>query len=322
MEREKLLSAAITLKKKPLKFRIMRFMASVLLFCLYIFIRILPLQLHKSIANFIGRLMYRYIPRNRDLVMKHLKMAYGDEMSAAEMERVTLKSNQHMVMNMLEFMRFPAMNSKKILSKVTFEGEENLTDALEENKGIIVLSAHYGNWEMLGAALVARGYPLTVVRRDQDGVLNDVIQNQRDRKGIKTVPRDKPLYKHLVYLLQNNELVALIADQNAGEDGQFVEYFGRPASTFKGPGLFATKTGAPIIPIFMVRDGYMKHRVVIRPPVVIQTTGNTSDDILAITQACTREIETMVRKHPEQWMWQPKRWKTPPPVPVEPITVL
>lgn len=313
MERENILSATVALKRKSLKFRIFRLVASALLFCLYIFIRILPLQLHKSIANFIGRLMYRYIPRNRNLVMKHLKMAYGNEMSSADMERITLRSNQHMVMNILEFMRFPAMNSKMILRKATFEGEENLTEALKQNKGIIVLSAHYGNWEMLGAALVARGYTLTVVRRDQEGVLNDVIQKQRDKKGIKTVPRDKPLYKHLVFLLQNNELVALIADQNAGEDGQFVNYFGRPASTFKGPGLFATKTGAPIIPIFMVRDGYMKHRVVIKPPVVIQPTGDASKDILAITQACTNVIENMVREHPEQWMWQPKRWKTPPP---------
>ena len=280
----------------------------------YLLIRILPLQIHRPIANLIGFALYRFVPRNRKLVVKHLELAYGDRLSPAQIQNIALRCNQHMVMNIFEFIRFPAMNSKKILSKVTFEGEENIADALEQNRGVIVLSAHFGNWEMLGAALVARGYPLTVVRRDQsDGLLNDVIQKQRDRKGIKTVPRDKPLFKHLVHLLKCNELVALIADQNAGPEGLFVDFFGRPAATFKGPGLFATITGAPIIPIFMVRDGYMKHRVVFRPAVTIQPCGDTGRDILAITRECTKVIEDIIVEHPEQWMWQHKRWKTDPP---------
>lgn len=289
-------------------------MARAALVCVYLPIRILPLQLHKPIADLLGFALHRYVPRNRKLVMKHLEMAYGSRMSHAEIENIALRSSRHMVMNIFEFMRFPAMNSKKILSKVAFEGEENITAALAQNKGVIVLSAHFGNWEMLGAALVARGYPLTVVRRDQDdGLLNDVIQNQRDRKGIKTVPRDKPLFKHLVYLLKNNELVALIADQNAGPEGLFVDFFGRSASTFKGPGLFGIITGAPIIPIFMVRDGYMKHRAVFKPAVVCQPTGDIGRDIAAITQECTKVIEDMIAAHPEQWMWQHKRWSTVPP---------
>lgn len=308
------LSTVDTPEKKPLKFRIMRLLARAALVFFYLLIRILPLRLHKPIADLIGCALHRFIPRNRKLVIAHLEMAFGNRRSAAELDRIALRSNQHMVMNIFEFMRFPAMNANRILSKVTFEGEEHITAALEKNKGVIVLSAHFGNWEMLGAALVARGYSLTVVRRDQnDGLLNDVIQMQRDRKGIKTVPRDKPLFKHLVFLLKSNELVALIADQNAGPEGLFVDFFGRPTSTFKGPGLFGTITGAPIIPIFMVRDGYMKHRVVFLPAVDCPPSGDTGRDIAAITLACSKAIEGIISAHPEQWMWQHKRWKTDPP---------
>jgi len=289
-------------------------LARFMLVCVYLLIRIVPLQLHTPIANGIARALFRYLPRNRKLVTKHIEMAFGASMSPEQIQHTALLSYRHMVMNVFEFFRFPAMNSKTILSKVAFEGEENITAALEKNKGVIVLSAHYGNWEMLGAALVARGYPLTVVRRDQnDGYTNDLIQKQRDRKGIKTVPRDKPLFNQLVYLLKSNELVALIADQNAGPDGLFVDFFGRPTSTFKGPGLFATITGAPIIPIFMVRDGYMKHRVIFKPAVTHTPTGDTGRDIAAITQACTKEIQDIITAYPEQWMWQHKRWKTDPP---------
>lgn len=300
--------------KTPLKFKTLRLLARTAIVAAYLVIRILPLQLHKPIADRIGLALYRFLPRNRKLVIEHLTMAYGDRLSRAEIEDITLRSNQHMVMNLFEFMRFPAMDSKMILSKVTFEGEENITESLARKKGVIVLSAHFGNWEMLGAALVARGYPLTVVRRDQnDGLLNDVIQKQRDRKGIKTVPRDSPLFKQLLYLLKNNELVALIADQNAGPEGLFVDFFGRPTSTFKGPALFGTISGAPIIPIFMVRDGYMRHRVVFKPAVVCPSSGDIGVDIASITQECTRVIEDMIVAHPEQWMWQHKRWKTDPP---------
>lgn len=301
-------------KKKPLEFRIRRQAARAALLSFYLLIRVIPMRMHKPIADFIGLLLNRAVTRKRGLVQKHLGMAFGDRVSPEEIESIALRMDRHLVMNTLEFIRFPAMGSKQILAKVKFEGEEHLAAALEQKKGVIVLSAHFGNWEMLGAALVARGYPLTVVRKDQDdGLINDIIQKQRDRKGIKTVPRDKPLFKHLITMLKSNELVALIADQGAGPEGLFVDFFGRPASTFKGPGLFSTITGAPVIPIFMVRDGYMKHRVVIRPPVEISPTGDAGGDIAAVTQGCAKAIEDIISEHPEQWLWQHKRWKTPPP---------
>jgi KDO2-lipid IV(A) lauroyltransferase len=292
------------------KYRIFRFLARAALLFVYLLIRVLPLRIHKSIANAAGLALHKFVPRNRKLVVKHLEMAYGDELSPVEIQDIALRCNRHMAMNIFEFIRFPSMSSKEILRRVTFEGEENIKEALALNKGVIALSGHYGNWELLGAALVARGYSLTVVRRDQnDGLINDVIQKQREKKGIKTVPRDKPIFKQIISLLNGNEIVALIADQNAAE-GIFVDFFGRPASTFKGPALFASITGAPIVPIFIIREDYMKHRVVFRPAIEVQTTGDRDRDALAVTQACAKEIELVIRLHPEQWMWQHKRWKT------------
>ncbi len=292
----------------------MRFAARSALVMVYIIVRILPLWAHRPLASALGLALHRFVKRNRMLVIKHLSLAYGDTLSQFEIEALALRCNRHMAMNVFEFIRFPAMNSRAILKAVSFEGEEHIQRVLEQNRGVIVLSAHFGNWEMLGAALVARGYELTVVRRDQnDGLVNAMIQKQRDRKGIKTIPRDKPLFKQIVALLKANELVALIADQNAGSDGIFVDFFGTPVSTFKGPALFATVTGAPIVPIFMVREGYMKHRVVFRPPLEHESSGDKDRDILAITQACTTAIEDIIREHPEQWMWQHNRWKTDPP---------
>lgn len=303
-----------TPEQVPLKFKIRRFIARASLFALYLTIRITPIKLHEAAANVLGKVAYRISAHNRKTVARHLEIAFGGAKSPEEIEAISVGSMRNMLMNMFEFIRFPSMNAKRILRMVTFEGEENIKAALEKKRGVIVLSAHFGNWELLGAALVARGYPLTVVRRDQaDGLLNDVIQKQRDKKGIKTVPRDKPLFVALTSLLKANELVALIADQNAGPEGIFVNFFGRPAATFKGPGLFKTITGAPIIPIFLVREGYWKHRVVFLPPVTCPNSGDVGHDIVALTQGCTKVIEDIVAAHPEQWMWQHKRWKTEPP---------
>ena len=107
--------------------------------------------------------------------------------------------------------------------------------------------------------------------------------------------------------------MALISDQSAGERGIFVDFFGRPASSFRGPGLFAQVTGAPIVPIFIVREGYMKHRVVFCPRIVIEPSGDVGQDITAITREYTIAIEKMIAENPDHWIWQHKRWKVDPP---------
>jgi KDO2-lipid IV(A) lauroyltransferase len=121
------------------------------------------------------------------------------------------------------------------------------------------------------------------------------------------------MFQRITELLAANERVGLVSDQNAGARGIFVDFFGSKVSAFKGPGLFAVRCGCPVIPLFIVREGYEKHHAMILPEVVIKKTGDAGKDISAYCQAYTAAIEDFVRKYPDHWFWIHKRWKTRPP---------
>jgi len=285
----------------------------VFFYIIYVLLRVLPLGLQERLGDFLGRMFCRLSPGHVKLMVSNLRKAFGDRYSPAELENIAVRSIQNMVKSTFEFTRFPVYSREDIIRMVEFtpEDEENMRNALAGGKGVVLASAHFGNWELLAARLVILGTPMTAVGRTQnDSVLNDYIVKMRTSKGTKNIPRGVPMYEHITGLLANNELVGLVSDQNAGNKGLFVDFFGSKVSAFKGPGLFALRTGCKIIPVFIVRKGYEKHRGFICPAVEIKPTGDAGKDIVAYTQAYTKIIEEFVDKYPDHWFWIHKRWKT------------
>ena len=286
----------------------------IVFFALYHTIRFIPLRLHEPIANGIGWLMYHFSAKHRRLVLENLKIAFEKEYTDEERAKIALRSYQNMAKSGLEFFRLPRLSDEDILRMMTIEGEEHLKRAVEAGKGVMIVSAHFGNWEWLAVRMIAMGYKLTAVGRDQNDVLiNDIIKKLRTGRGATIIPRRTPVYEQIMTCLRNNELVALVADQNAGRGGIFVDFFGKPASTFKGPGLFAVKSGCAVIAIFAVRLGYDRHHAIITPPITIDSTGDENQDIILYTKAYTKVIEDIIRKYPDHWLWSHRRWKTQPP---------
>jgi Kdo2-lipid IVA lauroyltransferase/acyltransferase len=285
-----------------------------LFYLFYILLRILPLWAQERLGNFLGWVIYKISPKRRHLMRTHLKMAFKQEYSDAELDRIAMRSMQNMVKTAFEFFRFPLYGEEDIVRMVEAVGAENLTDARKAGKGVVVVSSHFGNWELLAARIITLGHPMTVVGRTQeDSLIDEQIVRLRTSKGTKNIPRGVPMYEHITKLLANNELVGLVSDQNAGPKGLFVDFFGTKVSAFKGPGLFAVRTGCKIVPLFIVREGYQKHRGYFLPAVEIQKSGDTGKDVLAYCQGYTRAIEDFVRAYPDHWFWIHKRWKTRPP---------
>ena len=284
-----------------------------LFFIIYGLLRVLPVGLQEKLADFMGRLLVRLSPKHKELMISNLRRAFGDEYSPEEFEDIAVRSMQNLVKSTFEFTRFPLYDEQDIKNMVELEGRENLEKALAHGKGVVLASAHYGNWEAM-AAMLSTFVPLTVVGRTQnDSLINDYIVGLRTSKGTKNIPRGVPMYEHITGLLANNEVVGLVSDQNAGPRGLFVDFFGTKVSSFKGPGLFALRTGCKIVPVFIVRRGYQKHTGYICPHIEISPTGDAGRDISAYTQGYTKVIEDFVRRHPDHWFWIHKRWKTPPP---------
>ena len=195
---------------------------------------------------------------------------------------------------------------------VTFEGGEYIARALAEGNGAIILTGHFGNWELLAASIVAEGYTLRpLARRLRSKRLNALLNAYRERAGYTGIDRDGGI-RGALRCLKQNELLGILADVDTKIDGVFVDFFGRPAYTPYSPVAIALKTRAPILPTFIIRQPDDSHRVIVEPPLALEQSGDKQHDFVVNTQKFTKVIESYVRLYPEQWVWMHERWKTQP----------
>ena len=189
------------------------------------------------------------------------------------------------------------------------DGLEHIRAAVEAGHGAIMVSGHFGNWEGAGAALKVNGVPLHFLVGEQTNArVDDVINDLRRAQHIGIITRASALKKVLV-TLRNNEVVALLADQDARKGGVVVNFLGRPASTVRGPALFAIRAQCPIVPFFIHREG-KKHRAAILPPIWPDPAQTEEASVHALTQAYTDALALAIQAHPDEYFWPHKRWKS------------
>ncbi len=201
-------------------------------------------------------------------------------------------------------------------SRTHVTGLSALTTVVQNGRGAVVASAHLGNWELGGAALTARGIPMDVVARGQRNVLfdNDLTATRRSL-GMRVVSQAQAR-RGVLGALREGRVVGLVADQDAGGDGVFVDFFGYAASTARGPALFALRTGSPLYLGLAVREPGLPQRYTIHlEPIEIEPTGDRDRDVQAMVQAYTTRLEAAIRAHPAQYFWHHRRWKTRPSTP-------
>jgi Kdo2-lipid IVA lauroyltransferase/acyltransferase len=261
----------------------------------------------------VGALMRRVSPRHYHIVLANMRLALGEGRSEAELAALARACYTHLGKCLMEFIRLPAMSHEEVRRVVALEGSEHLEAALAGGKGAILLTGHLGNWEMIGARLAAGGYPVVAIARAQrDTALTDFILRTRESTGMKIYHRESAVKASLL-ALKSNEFVGMLMDQNAGDDGVFVDFFGHLASTAGGAAVFALRTGTPVLPCFGWRNPDDTHTARIDAPVPLVRTGDRKQDILENTARYTKVVEAKIRAHPGQWFWLHKRWKSRPP---------
>lgn len=184
-----------------------------------------------------------------------------------------------------------------------------LDDALAAGRGAVVISGHIGNWELLGHAIAAAGYPITTLAKPSyDPRVTQWLQKWRALHGLKIIWRDKSnAGKMILSALRHNSLIAFLIDQDIKAAGDFVPFFGRPAFTPTTPAALALRTGAPVIVCWHQRRHKLHAIAVERIDYV--PTGNAAHDALALTATITERLESIIRAAPEQWVWLHKRWR-------------
>jgi len=263
------------------------------------------------VADRLGDFVFFVLKTRRHVVLRNLSVAFP-HMEYTEKLRIARRAYRNFAAMVLEYCRFPVLTKDDVLSMVSIEGEESVKAALAAGKGGVMVAGHYGNWELMGAALALKGYPVCfLVGEQHNRLVDDKMNAFRELMGISIIHRGVAV-RGVLKALRQNMFVALLSDQDAGKDGVFVDFFGRPSSTHQGAAVFALKTGSPIITGVPVRHGRFKHRVHVGVIATDQYKGVTDENVKALTQAYTAFLEDQIRKHPDHWFWMHKRWKSCP----------
>ena len=255
-----------------------------------------------KISQHLASIFYHYIPKRKNLALKNLSIAFPNH--PAEWIEKTLKNcYKFLTFNFIQFLTFP-QSTKNVIIEVI--GQDLLDEALNKGRGVILISAHFGTWEILGHWLGVNNYPLRgVAQRQTNRGANKFFEEKRQLSGIKHVYR-KVGFDHLYNILDENKILGLVSDQDAKSKGIFVNFFNRQASTHTGAAKFHLNTGAPMIFGFCIQTDFQKYKIEL-----ISVSGSEKN-VENITQEFTSILENIIRKHPEQNFWFHNRWKTIP----------
>jgi len=249
----------------------------------------------------------------RGVVREHLLLAFPDQEESWR-RKVLAASYRHLGREAVATFLMGGMDREEIVRRTEVEGLEAMQAAMAEGRGVTLVTGHFGNWEMGGAALAARGIPLDAVAQRQRNPLFDAdITRNREDLGMSVIHRDKAP-RLVLKSLRAGRVVGLVADQNARRSELFVDFFGRKAATARGPAVFALRTGSAIFlgSVISLDSPTARYQVSVSR-VEFRSTGEPDEDVVRLTEAHTRHLEKVIRRAPEQYFWQHRRWKTRPP---------
>lgn len=279
-------------------------------------VRLLPRRTALGIAGFAGRSYARLGGPRTSVGLVNLRIAFP-EWEESERRRVFVESCANLARSFVEFALLGRADPEELRSLVQIDGLEQVERAREGSAsgGLIALTAHFGSWEFLAAAMVAHGLPIAVVYRPRDNpLLDELVASLRKQGGSEILARGTAA-RAALRALREGKILAVTYDQNCSrEEGVFVPFFGRLACARTAPPRIAMHSGAPVLPVFVERlNGGPRHHVRIHPPLELLPRGDDPEAaVRENARRMTRVIEEEIRRAPEQWIWGHRRWRTQP----------
>ena len=270
----------------------------------------LPLAAARALGRGLGSVAYQVARRHRVEVLAEMARCFPGEEPAALKARLR-RVYRNLGVNAMELLRWVSGGREELESTIRTQGFEHVETVLARGRGGLVLTAHVGNFDLLGL-WAARRYPLTIISKSlRQGGANRFWMEAREASGLKILPR-KNSYRACRSVLKKNEVLGFILDQNMRrEQGVFVDFFGKSACTTPGLAFLSAHGQAPVLPVFLVREADGSQTALFLPPVE-PPAARDEKAILEATQVYTRIIEDVIRQHPDQWIWMHRRWRTRP----------
>jgi KDO2-lipid IV(A) lauroyltransferase len=257
----------------------------------------------------LGFTAYYLLRRERNRAITHLTLVFSEK------DRLWIRDTArrcfiHLGKGLLEVM---LISPRRLDQVVEFRGEEALRAAIGIGRGVIYVTGHIGNWELMGHAVAAR-YNLSVIAVPiEPEQLNDMIVGLRAGMGVRTILRGRPgASRELVRVFKENRIMGILIDQDTDVESGFVNFMGRPARTPTAAASMALKFGVPVVFGYIHRNRDNKHTITVEGPLELVHTEDREKDIIANTAILTKKMEDAIRRNPEQWVWMHRRWRRQP----------
>jgi len=265
-----------------------------------------------GLGNILGMVIFLIDKKHRNIAIDNLICAFGHEKDPYEIKKLAREVFKNLGQIIFEIGWSLKLDRSDFSKYFCIEGLPNYRTVFEKGKGVLLLTAHAGNWELMSIIAEMTAIPVSVLFRPLDfAPLNQLLIRFRSRFGAKLIPTAGSMRK-ILKALKSGESMGMLMDQNVDwYEGVFVDFFNKRACTNKGLALLALKTEAPVVPVFLIRNkaGF---KAIFGDEIPLIQTGDKTKDIEANTQMYNRVIESIVRRYPEQWLWVHQRWKTRP----------
>jgi KDO2-lipid IV(A) lauroyltransferase len=273
------------------------------------FVCILPENGQQGIGVFFGRIAFYILKRRRSVALTNIKRVFSNS-DVSWQKRIAKKCFENMGTNFIELLLVPYLSRAEYNLRFSIEDRRFADEALKMHRGLIALVFHYANWEIMGITsrffendVIALARPLK-----KHVKLNNFLNSLRISTGLKILPNINTS-RDIMRCLKEDNIIAILADQREKRSrGVFVELFGEKAPTSRGIAMIGMKTGAPVIPFYLVRKGFLRYTLVCGKPIDMERKGNIEELIHKNTRKINAFLETIILKHPEEWFWVHRRW--------------
>ncbi len=264
--------------------------------------------------SLLGSAMYSLLPVRRRIVMENLRQVFGDRLSEPDLRRLARCFYSHIAKTVAENLAMLVSSERRIAAKVDVVGIEHVLKAAEQGNGVLILTGHFGNWELsaVSAMLQFRQYQnrFHVIRKSLAPGLEDMVFSRFQKAGLRIISPANAL-KSVFDALEENDVIIFIMDQHAvvGSKAIAVEFFGKEAGTNRSLALVARQSGAPVIPASSYRKSDGRHVMQVHPPLGWISADSSREELFLNTLGYNQVLEKFLLDHPDQWWWMHRRWK-------------
>ncbi len=271
----------------------------------------LPKSVQRAFILAIAKVVFLIDSKHKNIIKANLDLTIKDEISAEKYNSILKYCHKNLALVLLQVLRSSKLSIEDLNEMVTFENRHYIDDAIKKGKKIIIISAHYGNWELGATAVGALIHPITSIHKKMnDKYFDDYLLKSRTKFNMTMVEK-KGAIRHLVKALKNDQIITMMIDQNVNpNDGIYIDFLGAKATQTAAPAFLARKFDAVIIPILIHTSPEKENVISFLEPIITAKTDDEEKDILESTQAQADMLAGVIKAHPEPWFWCHKRWKS------------